>query len=154
MTALIGFVSRQFTRTTRSPRRLRVMMALLVFIAGAGIVLMLQRYPAAQAVQYKTQQTIVPVPAELCPGEAFTYQQSIAVQQTAMVTISRDWCNRGFTCHLELHQSWPNVVLTPHIGGATWDTEANHSALIASGLVELFAGGRPSNLVNPEVLDR
>lgn len=47
-----------------------------------------------------------------------------------------------------------NVVLTPHIGGATWDTEANHSALIASGLVELFAGGRPSNLVNPEVLDR
>ena len=113
MTELIGFVSRQFTRTTRSPRRLRVMMALPVFIAGAGMGLMIQRYPAARAVEYKTQQTIVPVPAELCPGEAFTYQQSISVQQTAMVTISRDWCNRGFTCHLELHQSWPNVVLTP-----------------------------------------
>ena len=45
-----------------------------------------------------------------------------------------------------------NVVLTPHIGGATYDTEANHSKLIADGLVELFAGGKPDNLVNPEVL--
>jgi D-3-phosphoglycerate dehydrogenase len=45
-----------------------------------------------------------------------------------------------------------NVVLTPHIGGATYDTEANHSKLIADGLVELFAGGKPENLVNPEVL--
>lgn len=48
--------------------------------------------------------------------------------------------------------SMSNVVLTPHIGGATWDTEANHSILIADGLVELLAGGRPTNLVNPEVL--
>jgi D-3-phosphoglycerate dehydrogenase len=50
--------------------------------------------------------------------------------------------------------SMPNVVLTPHIGGATWDTETRHSTLIADGLAELFAGGRPANLVNPEVLDR
>lgn len=48
--------------------------------------------------------------------------------------------------------SMPNVVLTPHIGGATWDTEARHSQLIADGLASLLAGGRPSNLVNPEVL--
>jgi D-3-phosphoglycerate dehydrogenase len=46
-----------------------------------------------------------------------------------------------------------NVVLTPHIGGATYDTEANHSRLIADGIVTLLAGGRPDNLVNPEVLD-
>jgi len=46
----------------------------------------------------------------------------------------------------------PNVVLTPHIGGATYDTEANHSTQIADGLAELLAGGRPANLVNPEVL--
>lgn len=46
-----------------------------------------------------------------------------------------------------------NVVLTPHIGGATYDTEANHSRVIADGLVTLLAGGRPDNLVNPEVLD-
>ena len=45
-----------------------------------------------------------------------------------------------------------NVVLTPHIGGATYDTEANHSKLIADGLATLFAGGKPDNLVNPEVL--
>jgi D-3-phosphoglycerate dehydrogenase len=45
-----------------------------------------------------------------------------------------------------------NVVLTPHIGGATYDTEANHSALIADGLVTLLGGGKPDNLVNPEVL--
>jgi D-3-phosphoglycerate dehydrogenase len=45
-----------------------------------------------------------------------------------------------------------NVVLTPHIGGATYDTEANHSKLIADGLATLLAGGKPDNLVNPEVL--
>ncbi|MBK5287386.1 MAG: 3-phosphoglycerate dehydrogenase [Acidimicrobiia bacterium] len=49
--------------------------------------------------------------------------------------------------------SMPNVVLTPHIGGATWDTETRHSTLIAEGLATLFAGGRPANLVNPEVLE-
>ena len=48
--------------------------------------------------------------------------------------------------------SMPNVVLTPHIGGATYDTEANHSKLIADGIEQLFAGGKPDNLVNPEVL--
>jgi len=45
-----------------------------------------------------------------------------------------------------------NVVLTPHIGGATYDTEANHSKLLADGLEQLLAGGTPDNLVNPEVL--
>jgi D-3-phosphoglycerate dehydrogenase / 2-oxoglutarate reductase len=48
--------------------------------------------------------------------------------------------------------SMPNVVLTPHIGGATYDTEANHSKLIADGLEQLLGGGKPDNLVNPEVL--
>jgi D-3-phosphoglycerate dehydrogenase len=45
-----------------------------------------------------------------------------------------------------------NVVLTPHIGGATYDTEANHSTAIAAGLRVLLAGGSPPNLLNPEVL--
>ena len=45
-----------------------------------------------------------------------------------------------------------NVVLTPHIGGATWDTEANHSRIIADDLALLLAGKRPVNIVNPEVL--
>ncbi|MEZ5183191.1 MAG: NAD(P)-dependent oxidoreductase [Acidimicrobiales bacterium] len=44
-----------------------------------------------------------------------------------------------------------NVVLTPHIGGATYDTEANHTMLMATGLEALLAGERPANLANPEV---
>jgi D-3-phosphoglycerate dehydrogenase len=45
-----------------------------------------------------------------------------------------------------------NVVLTPHIGGATYNTEANHSRLIANDIARLLAGERPLNIVNPEVL--
>lgn len=51
-------------------------------------------------------------------------------------------------CHMS------NVVLTPHIGGATYDTEANHSKLIADDIARILAGKRPVNIVNPEVLDR
>ncbi len=45
-----------------------------------------------------------------------------------------------------------NVVLTPHIGGATFDTEANHSQTVADDLERLLGGGSPVNIVNPEVL--
>lgn len=45
-----------------------------------------------------------------------------------------------------------NVVLTPHIGGATYDTEENHSRTIADDLARLLAGDRPHHIVNPEVL--
>ncbi len=50
--------------------------------------------------------------------------------------------------------TFPRVVLTPHIGGATYDTESNHTATIAEDLCRLLAGARPLNCVNPEVLDR
>jgi D-3-phosphoglycerate dehydrogenase len=46
----------------------------------------------------------------------------------------------------------PNVVLTPHIGGATYDTESNHTTIIANGLAQLLKGEVPDNCVNPEVL--
>lgn len=46
----------------------------------------------------------------------------------------------------------PNVVLTPHIGGATYDTEANHSKLIADDVARILRGDKPVNCVNPEVL--
>ncbi len=46
----------------------------------------------------------------------------------------------------------PNVVLTPHIGGATYDTEANHSLLVARDIAAILAGEKPVNCVNPEVL--
>src|ERR1019366_4397393 len=45
-----------------------------------------------------------------------------------------------------------NVVLTPHIGGATYNTEANHTATVAEDLCRLLAGARPLHIVNPEVL--
>lgn len=48
--------------------------------------------------------------------------------------------------------SMPNVVLTPHIGGATYDTEANHSAMIAGDVARILNGEQPINCVNPEVL--
>jgi D-3-phosphoglycerate dehydrogenase / 2-oxoglutarate reductase len=46
----------------------------------------------------------------------------------------------------------PNVVLTPHIGGATWNTEARQAQIVADGLEALLSGNTPSNIVNPEVL--
>ncbi len=48
--------------------------------------------------------------------------------------------------------SMTNVVLTPHIGGATYDTEANHSKLIADDVARILGGEAPVNCVNPEVL--
>jgi D-3-phosphoglycerate dehydrogenase len=45
-----------------------------------------------------------------------------------------------------------DVVLTPHIGGATFDTEVNHSTLIAADLARLLSGGVPNHIANPEVL--
>lgn len=46
----------------------------------------------------------------------------------------------------------PNVVLTPHIGGATWNTEARQAQMVADDLQALLAGVTPAHIVNPEVL--
>jgi D-3-phosphoglycerate dehydrogenase / 2-oxoglutarate reductase len=46
----------------------------------------------------------------------------------------------------------PNVVLTPHIGGATWNTEARQAQMVADDLEALLSGNTPAHLVNPEVL--
>ncbi|SPM32820.1 Phosphoglycerate dehydrogenase or related dehydrogenase, partial [Mycobacterium rhizamassiliense] len=46
----------------------------------------------------------------------------------------------------------PNVVLTPHIAGATWDTEARQAQMVADDLAALLSGNTPAHLVNPEVL--
>jgi D-3-phosphoglycerate dehydrogenase len=48
--------------------------------------------------------------------------------------------------------SLPNVVLTPHIGGATWNTEARQAQIVADGLEALLSGNTPTHIVNPEVL--
>jgi D-3-phosphoglycerate dehydrogenase len=45
-----------------------------------------------------------------------------------------------------------NVVLTPHIGGATWDTEVRQASTVADELLRLTAGESLRYAVNPEVL--
>ncbi|MGQ0823439.1 MAG: NAD(P)-dependent oxidoreductase [Actinomycetota bacterium] len=50
--------------------------------------------------------------------------------------------------------SMKNVVLTPHVGGATYDTEANHSKLVADDVARILCGEPPVHCVNPEVLAR
>jgi D-3-phosphoglycerate dehydrogenase / 2-oxoglutarate reductase len=46
----------------------------------------------------------------------------------------------------------PNVVLTPHIGGATYNVEANHAQQMADGITAILGGNKPKNCINPEVL--
>ncbi|OBF42284.1 3-phosphoglycerate dehydrogenase [Mycobacterium sp. ACS1612] len=46
----------------------------------------------------------------------------------------------------------PNVVLTPHIGGATWNTEARQAQMVADDLDALLSGQAPAHIANPEVL--
>ena len=48
----------------------------------------------------------------------------------------------------------PNVVMTPHIGGATDDTIARHSAMMAEDLIRFSRGEKPHNLVNPKAWER
>ena len=47
----------------------------------------------------------------------------------------------------------PNVVVTPHIGGATFDVITHQSAMIVDSIEAWLAGKRPSFLANPTVLD-
>lgn len=43
-----------------------------------------------------------------------------------------------------------NVVLTPHIGSATWATRRKMAELATQSVLDVLAGRRPANLVNPE----
>jgi glyoxylate reductase len=45
----------------------------------------------------------------------------------------------------------PNVVLAPHIASATTRTRSEMSAMAARNMATAVRGGRPPNLVNPEV---
>lgn len=44
-----------------------------------------------------------------------------------------------------------NVVLTPHIGSASWETRGRMALMAAENIVAALGGKRPPNLVNPEV---
>ena len=47
-----------------------------------------------------------------------------------------------------------NVVLTPHLGGATQETVERHSMMIAEDVLRFLDGVKPVNLVNAEVWER
>jgi phosphoglycerate dehydrogenase-like enzyme len=47
-----------------------------------------------------------------------------------------------------------NVILTPHIGGATAETVARHSRMMTEDIERFLRGLPPRRLVNPEVLSR
>ncbi|MBO0747867.1 MAG: hypothetical protein J2O47_05940 [Acidimicrobiaceae bacterium] len=47
---------------------------------------------------------------------------------------------------------FPNVVVTPHIGGATFESETRGTQTIADDLERLVSGAAPLHIANPEVL--
>ena len=47
-----------------------------------------------------------------------------------------------------------NVLLTPHLGGASDDVKLHHSRMVLDDVEMLRAGGVPERLVNPQVLER
>jgi D-3-phosphoglycerate dehydrogenase len=66
---------------------------------------------------------------------------------------------------LDVHQSHPipptspflklnNVILTPHVGGATLETIERHSAMMLHDIERFIQGKRPRHLVNPQVWRR
>ena len=48
----------------------------------------------------------------------------------------------------------PNVIITPHIGGATSETLRRGAEMTAAAVATLAAGRSPDHLVNPEILSR
>ena len=46
-----------------------------------------------------------------------------------------------------------NVVLTPHIGGATYDVESNQADMVVADIKAILSGGKPLHCANPEVLE-
>lgn len=47
-----------------------------------------------------------------------------------------------------------NVILTPHMGSATWESRREMARLVATNMVAMVKGERPPNLYNPEVYER
>ncbi len=100
--------------------------------------------------------------AKMRPGTIFLNSARALLHDTDALTDALERGHLGgagldhFTGeHLPTDQplcSMSNVVLTPHIGGATYDTEANHSAMIAADVIRVLDGEPPTHCVNPEVL--
>lgn len=104
------------TMTNGKRRRMSLFLLALCLVLIAAIGWQMWRGIQSErraGASYRTGIIVQAVTAALCPGEELIYTQSILITSTAMIDISRDWCNRGGTCDLDLHQSWQNVVSVP-----------------------------------------
>jgi D-3-phosphoglycerate dehydrogenase len=82
------------------------------------------------------------------------------VDEEALVRALRE--RRITAAAFDVYRTWPvkpddpilkldNVVLTPHIGGATDESVLRHSQMMADDIERFLKGERPKNLVNPQV---
>jgi D-3-phosphoglycerate dehydrogenase len=51
-------------------------------------------------------------------------------------------------------RSLDNVLLSPHLAGASTDVPAHHSQMITEDILRVLDGGRPQHLANPAVWER
>lgn len=98
MSALTGYIIKQVERTTHSTQRLRVIMALMIIIAGAGLVLLFQRAPAV--VLYGGQRVlyIAPIEAEVCIGGLVHFPTVTEITKDEIpgrLEIDESWCLEG-----------------------------------------------------------
>ncbi len=49
--------------------------------------------------------------------------------------------------------AFDNVVLTPHIGGATYDVEINQARMIVADMQRVLLGLIPKRCANPEIYE-
>ena len=82
------------------------------------------------------------------------------VDEEALVRVLRE--RHIAAAAFDVYRTWPvkpddpilkldNVVLTPHIGGATDESVLRHSQMMADDIERFLKGERPKNLVNPQV---
>jgi D-3-phosphoglycerate dehydrogenase len=82
------------------------------------------------------------------------------VDEDALIRVLKE--RRIAGAAFDVYRNWPvkaddpilkleNVVLTPHIGGATDESVLRHSQMMAADIERFLKGERPRNLVNPQV---
>jgi len=50
-------------------------------------------------------------------------------------------------------RTMPNVVLTPHLGSATFEVREEMANIVVDNILAFLAGRRPANCINPQVLE-
>lgn len=127
--------------------RLRLLAPLVLFVAWLALIGGTIATAKLPVTTYETESIIQPVVGELCPGERLTYQQNIRIDETTMLDISREWCNRGSTCILAIRQSFVNVVITPQeFSGLVSHIVPESSSWKPGGLYEFRSGVRNGKL--------